>query len=44
MSHDMVGPFLRVGYFLALHSSFMMKIVASEAATDIAMVFMGAPF
>lgn len=43
MSHDMVNSFLRMGHFLALHNSFMTKIVASEAAMDMAMVFMGAP-
>lgn len=44
MSHDTVESFLRATYFLALRSSFMAKIVASETATDSAIVFMGAPF
>lgn len=44
MSHVVVKSFLRAIYYLALRSSFMMKIVASETATDSAIVFMGAPF
>lgn len=44
MSHVMAKSFLRVIYFPALRSSFMTKIVASETATDSAIVFMGAPF
>lgn len=39
-----VAPLLLSTYFLALRSSFMTKIVASETATDSAIVFMGAPF
>ena len=44
MSHVMAKSFLWATYFLALHSSFKTKIVASETATDSAIVFMGAPF
>lgn len=44
MSHVVAKSFLRAIYYLALRSSFMTKIVASETATDSAIVFMGAPF
>lgn len=44
MSHVMAKSFLRAIYFFALRSSFKTKIVASETATDSAIVFMDAPF
>ena len=44
MDHVMAKSFLWAIYFPALRSSFMTKIVASETATDSAIVFMGAPF
>lgn len=44
MSNVMAKSFLWATYFLALRSSFKTKIVASEMATDSAIVFMGAPF
>lgn len=44
MSRVMAKSFLWAIYFPALRNSFMTKIVASETATDSAIVFMGAPF